>query len=252
MAVVGKRKNIRKIRRGTGLARNMYFNKDTQAAIEEYQVLTGSLDKVPREKIFDERIFPAFNKLVENLINIHNFVGLHDTQEDLKSDCVTFLFESIWKFDPKRGTNAFSYFNIVAKHWLIIQSKKKINKTKKNVSLDDPEALTPGEVSAIEESNVLVSQDEIVKSQDNLKNILEILYKIRDMTKNPNELICMESIISIFENIDDIDLLNKSAILIYIREMSGLSPKQLTMSLSAIKKYYREVKGSIPISEFLL
>ena len=72
--------------------------------------------------------------------------------------------------------------------------------------------------------------------------ILELLYEIRSKVKTENELICINSIITIFENIDEIDLLNKSAILLYMRELSGLTPKQLTTAVQSIKKHYRRTK----------
>ena len=52
---------------------------------------------------------------------------------------------------------------------------------------------------------------------------------------------CINSIITIFENIDEVDLLNKNAILLYMRELSGLSPKQLTTTMQSIKKYYKKL-----------
>ena len=41
---------------------------------------------------------------------------------------------------------------------------------------------------------------------------------------------------------DDLDFLNKRAVFVYLREMSGLNPKQLTTTMSSIKKKYREIK----------
>ena len=70
-----------------------------------------------------------------------------------------------------------------------------------------------------------------------------MLYEIRTKVKTENELSCINSIITIFEKIDDIDLLNKSAILLYMRELSGLSPKQLTTTMQSVKKHYRRMKA---------
>ena len=77
-----------------------------------------------RKEIYIEKIYPAFSKLVENLIYIHGFCSDTLPYEILKNDCVNFLFESILKFDHNKGSKAFSYFNVVAKNWLIINSKK--------------------------------------------------------------------------------------------------------------------------------
>jgi hypothetical protein len=217
----------------------LYFNSDTQAAIVKFQ---KSTDKKSRDVLYVQDIMPAFEKLVENLINIHKFTGLHDTYEELKNDCVNFLFETIHKFDANRGTNAFSYFNVVAKNWLIIRTKQKAQKIKRNVSLDDPAGLTAHESLIIEEYNVLPSQDFLIDSADSVENTIGMLYDIRSRVKTENELTCINSIITIFENIDEIDLLNKSAVLLYMRELSGLTPKQLTSAMQSIKRHYKKTK----------
>ena len=218
---------------------NFYFTGDTQIAICEFQ---QSADRKEREKIYVEKIMPAYEKLVENLINIHKFSGLHDTYEDLKNDCVNFLFETIHKFNPSMGTNAFSYFNVVAKNWLIIKTKQKMLRARRNVSIDDPKGLSISETQVIEERSSIPSQDFFLENNENIASILKLMYEIRTRVKVENELLCINSVITIFENINDIDILNKSAILLYIRELSGLSPKQLTTSIQAIKKHYNKLK----------
>lgn len=221
----------------------MYFNQQTQAAIVAYQ---NSQVQKEKDRLYVEEILPAFKKLVENLINIHKFVGLYDSYDDLKNDCINFLFETLHKFDSTRGTNAFSYFNVVAKNWLIIKTKQKGVHSKKCVSLDHVESLTTNEVKIIDEYNTLQTQDVFFSGFVNgdSENILKILHEIRSHIKTENELSCINSVITIFENIDSIDLLNKSAVLLYMRELSGLSPKQLTTAMQTIKKYYKKTRSS--------
>ena len=218
----------------------MYFNADTQAAIILFQ---ASNNKVERNKIYIEQILPAFEKLVENLINIHKFTGLHDSFDDLKNDCVNFLFETIGKFDAERGTNAFSYFNVVAKNWLILKTKQKMQKAKRIVGLDDTAMLLTHEKDIIDEHYSVPSQESLFENIQSPENTLKILYEIREKVKSENELMCINSIITIFENIEEIDLLNKNAILLYMRELSGFSPKQLTTAMQSVKKYYRTIKN---------
>lgn len=220
-------------------ALRMYFNAGTQAAIVAHQ---QSTEKKEKDALYVKSIMPAFEKLTENLINIHKFTSLHDTYDDLKNDCVNFLFETIGKFDATRGTNAFSYFNVVAKNWLIIKTKQKSQRIKRSVSLDDPDSLSANEQRIVEDYNIIPAQDEMLMSEGSAQSVIKILYEIRDKIKTENELACINSIITIFENIDDIDLLNKSAILLYMRELSGLSPKQLTTTMQTVKKHYKKMK----------
>jgi hypothetical protein len=152
---------------------------------------------------------PAFEKLVENLINIYKFTSMHDTYEDLKVDCVNFLFETIHKFDETRGSNAFSYFNVVAKNWLIIKTKQKAQKMKRLVSLDDPDSLSSYETCLIDEHNYIPFKDGDTEFS-NRNDIVNMLFDIRTKVKSENELSCINSVITIFENIDDIDLLPKN------------------------------------------
>lgn len=220
----------------------LYFNSGTQDAIVKYQ---SEILKKEKDKLYVSSILPAFEKLVENLINIHKFTGMHDTYDELKNDCVNFLFETIHKFDADRGTNAFSYFNVVAKNWLIIRTKQKTQRTKKSVSLDDPASLTTHEAILIEEHNVVPSQDLLFDTAGSVENTISLLYEIRSKVKTENELTCINSIITIFENIDEIDLLNKSAVLLYMRELSGLTPKQLTTAMQSIKRHYKKSKSDL-------
>lgn len=220
----------------------LYFNAETQEAIVKFQ---SESKKKERDRLYVEEIMPAFLKLVENLINIHKFTGAHYTYEELKNDCVNFLFETIHKFDAGRGTNAFSYFNVVAKNWLIIRTKQKSQKAKKCVSLDDPLGLTDHESIIVEEHNMLPSQDVVIDSYDSAERTVNMLYDVRSRVKTENELTCINAIITIFENIDEVDLLNKSAVLLYMRELSGLTPKQLTTAMQSIKRYYKKQKTDI-------
>ena len=214
-----------------------YFGKDAHNAIVEYQ---ESGCRTEKNKIYETKIKPSFEKLAENLIFIHGFSSSKENFHIIKSDCVSFLYEILEKFDPSKGSKAFSYFNICAKHYLIIQSKKKNKQKIRNVSIDD-ENLNSIEKERIEKYSVIPSQEDVIIRREDKKILHEILGIVDEKCSNKNEKLCSKAIITIFERIDDLDFLNKRAIFVYLRELSGLNAKQLSIAMSNIRKYYRSI-----------
>lgn len=245
MALKTVKKKSKIIRRKPGGKSNMYFNEGTTAAITAYQTMT---DKGEREKLYLAEIYPAFDKLVENLIFIHGFRGLHDTYDDLKNDCITFLYEAIRKYDATKGFKAFSYFNVVAKHWLIIRSKQRVSKLKRNVSMDD-EMLSRADKDAIESHFIIPPQDDQLEMLEFVIRVHSLLDEIKARAISENELKCIDAIITLFKDVHDTDersgadlLLSKRAVFFQLREISGLNAKQLTMCVSSIKRAYRDLR----------
>ena len=72
-------------------------------------------------------------------------------------------------------------------------------------------------------------------------DLFEMLEKIREKASNENEKSCISAVITLFKNIDDLEFLNKRAIFVYLREISGLTPKQLSVSMSNLRKHYRDL-----------
>ena len=217
----------------------LYFNEDTQLAIEEFQKTSCTEEQ---SQIYSSRILPAFEKLSENLIFIHKFTSLHDSYEDLKNDCVTFLFETLYKFDATRGTKAFSYFNVVAKNFLIIKSKQKTTAFKRNVSMDDRGSFSVSEKYAFHDYNIAEDPASQMIREEEKKMNLDMISHLQDESKSDNEKACIDAINSLFESADELEFLNKRAVFVYLREISGLTPKQLTTTISNLKKKYRALK----------
>ena len=58
----------------------------------------------------------------------------------------------------------------------------------------------------------------------------------------PNELKVYKAVKVLFNNIDDIEIFNKKAIYLYIRELTGLNTKQVVSSLNKLRARYRNFK----------
>tara|TARA_B100000214_G_scaffold212107_1_gene154086 strand:+ start:4902 stop:5642 length:741 start_codon:yes stop_codon:yes gene_type:complete len=237
-------KKVRRRRRGSSkrTPTKLYFNQKTQESIIEYQN-EESLTK--RQQIYVEGILPAFDKLVENLIFIHGFTKSFGagSYESLKGDCVSFLYESIHKWNPERGTKAFSYFNVVAKNWLIIKTKQKQKSNKRHVNIDNA-SLCVLDKQTIENYQSIPAPDVIMIGAERSEAIIKMLYEIKRRVNSDNENACIDAIITIFESVDQLDFLNKRALFVYMRDLSSLNPKQLSIAMSSIRKHYRELSGS--------
>ena len=79
----------------------------------------------------------------------------------------------------------------------------------------------------------------IIRQRKN--EIVNLLEDMKIKLSNENEQLCVEAIQTLFVSIDNLDLLNKRAILLYIREISGLEKKQMSKSMSIIRKLYRSM-----------
>lgn len=229
-----------------------YFDDKTQDAIIRFQEAVivqpdGSTkpDSKARDKIYATEILPAFSTLIENLINVYGYHAIFESRDDLKNECLEFLYGVIDKWKKERGSKAFAYFNIVAKHWLTIKSKQAAKIVQNYVSIDNRDALSRQDVQAIEDYNVLPSPEDVMTNQDYAKNLKALLAALQDKVKTDNEKLCLKAINTIADNIDEIEILSKRAVMLYIREITGMTGKQLSMVLSSLKKQYKVVKEEV-------
>jgi hypothetical protein len=242
------KKKISRRKPGEKTFRN-YFDDDTQEAIVRYQKAVINLPDgtvVPnyeeRNLIYVNDILPAFSTLIDNLINVYGYHVLYETKEDLRNECLEFLYGVINKFKPEKGSKAFSYFNVVGKNWLTIRSKQNAKVVQNYVSLDNRETLSKHDLDLIEDHNIFPSVEEALTTEDISKNLKHLVETLKGKAKTENEKICLDAIDILIENIDEIDLLSKRAVMLYIREITGLSSKQLSIVLSSLKKQYKAIK----------
>lgn len=242
------KKKISRRKPGEKTFRN-YFDDDTQEAIVQYQKAVLTLPDgttVPnyeeRNRIYVTEILPAFSTLIENLINVYGYHILYETRDDLKNECLEFLYGVINKFKAERGSKAFSYFNVVGKNWLTIKSKQNAKVVQNYVSLDNREALSKHDLDLIEDHNFFPSIEDVLTTEDISKNLRQLVETLKGKAKTDNERLCLDAINILIENIDEIDLLSKRAVMLYIREITGLSSKQLSIVLSSLKKQYKTIK----------
>lgn len=220
--------------------RKQYFTMETQEKIVLYQKTEA---KKERDKIYIEYIMPAFNELVQSLISVYKFRAVGEDINHLKSDCSNFLFETIHKWNPDNGTKAFSYFNVVAKNWLTINSRRLAKNANRSVSLSDSNTMSLSDKKFLLETNIEPSPEDLEKKRTILNTIDEMLVYTENLLKDERDIRCIKAVQQIFRNIEDLDYLNKRAVFVYLREISGLNSSELSSSLSTIRKHYRKIAG---------
>lgn len=242
------KKKISRRKPGSKPTKN-YFDDDTQAAIIRYQEAVvpepDGLTKPNfslRNLIYLHDILPAFSTLVENLINVYGYHVLYDSKDDLKNECLEFLYTTLDKWKRDRGTKAFSYFNIIAMHWLTIKSKLNVKIAHNYVSLDNRESLSKQDLHLIEERNYCPSAEDLLINDDISKMLPQLIENLRGRAKTANEQIVLDAIEIIVKDIEDIELLSKRAVMLLIRQITNISSKQLSIVLSALKKQYKIAK----------
>lgn len=236
-----KKKTRRKIKRkGDKPTLVNYFSDKTQEQIIFYQ---QEPDTEKKKKIYVKEILPAFDSLVENLINVYGFTVMYESKQDLKHECLQFLYTAVDKFNAEKGSKAFSYFNVVAKNWLTIKSKQNMKRVQSYVSIDDKDNLTKEDMEQIETHQFQPGFEEAYTIVNTHEQLTKLIFAVENKIKTENEKMVVNAIKVLVNNLEDVDLLSKRAILLYVRELTTLSSKQLSIVLSSLKRYYRDVKN---------
>lgn len=212
--------------------KRMYFGPDVDVAIVKY----NSTDSIAeRSRIYQTEIKAAFEKLVENIVHTFKFYYTDgQTLDQVQHEVVSFLVEKLPKFKESNG-KAFSYFSIVAKNYCILKNKNNYKKLKAHDSLDvvsDSSITNVPDTTEEQETALITFIDKYVQYwDDNLDNTF---------TKKSDKILA-NAIVELFRKRDKIDLFNKKALYIYIREMSDASTQQITKMVKFMKDKYKDM-----------
>ena len=220
-------------KRGRKRTKKQYFTPDTDAAIKEY---LASSNQDERDDIFATRIHYAFYKLAENLIHTFKFYYTEvDDLEDLKHEVICFLLEKLDYFKPERGTKAFSYFSIVGKNYLILYNNNNYKKKKAKVDI----------LKADEDDGVLHQLGRDGRKEE-IKEFIDYLTEYIDkhmftmFKKDKDRKVC-DAINTLFKRRENLEIFNKKALYIYIREITDVDTPVITKVTKKLKKLYKEL-----------
>jgi len=210
-------------------SKRQYFTEDTELAIIEY---LASEDQAERNRIYNSRIHHSFYKLAENLIHTFKFYYTEvDDLEDLKHEVICFLLEKLHYFKVGKG-KAFSYFSIVGKNYLILYNNKNYAKKKGKADLLDADT-DSGILTNMENTERLAEKIEFLDIfVEKADKKLEFIFNKQD------DILVAEAVLMLFKKRATLEIFNKKALYIYIREITGCDTPSITKVTKTLQKYY--------------
>ena len=209
--------------------KNHYFTQDHEDAIIEYCKITCTRR---RTELYVKWIEPAFNEMVDKIVFTYKFTNLPNC-DYLRDECKIWLMTILDKYDPAKGSKAFSYFSVITKNWFIHKVKRQQKRNKREVDFDN--------ISKNYEEEFLSTSESYVSNrveEEFWKLFYEELKSWDSSQMKDNDLKVYQAIIILFESKEDIEIFNKKAIYLYLREITGLNTKQIVNSLKKFRKKY--------------
>ena len=208
---------------------NHYFTSVHEQAIIDY---AATRCKDARTQLYIDFIQPAFNEMVDKIVFTYKFTTLPNC-DSLRDECKVWLVTILDKYDPNKGSKAFSYFSVITKNWFIHRVKQQQKNNSRLVDLDN----VP---KRYEEEYLSTTQSYLSQRVENefWSSFYEEIKSWDPSQMKDNDLKVYKAIMILFESKDDIEIFNKKAIYLYLREITNLNTKQIVNSLKKFRKRY--------------
>jgi hypothetical protein len=231
-------------KRGRKRTSNLYFGPVQEKAVVEF---LSTEDYEKRNKIYNEYLKAPLNKMIESIIRRYKLYRKEYTYEDIHSDTLSFLATKMEKFQPSKNKKAYSYFGTICKNYLLGQLLKSDKRMKSDLSYEDMYKTVEGMDDyqySIEDTDKTALDEFIKEIADSIKE------EISDSKMTENErkvgdalVVVLDKWETIFEQVESGNKYNKNLILSYIRELSGLTTKDIRVSMRRYKKIYTALKN---------
>jgi hypothetical protein len=209
----------------------MYFTQITENAIIRYN---SSEDSFLRNKIYNEHIAYAFDKLAENIIHTFKFYYFDVPSEQVKHEVVSFLVMNMHKFKEGKG-KAFSYFSIVAKNYLILNNNNNYKKMKSHRELD-----------VLDFKRNLSSESQVIADKETYEEFTSMMLdywenNLPNIFKRQKDILVADAVLELFRRSQNMENFNKKALYVLIREMTGSNTQHITRVVNVMKRYYKRL-----------
>jgi hypothetical protein len=206
---------------------NVYFTQVTEDAIVAYNAAEDSRVK---DRIYNESIRDAFIKIAENVYNTFKFSYADVSPLEIQKQAISHMVANISKYEKGRG-KAFSYFSIVAKNWFILNNNTTYLRFKKHVEICEQAG----------EAGEFVIEPEHEKQENETREFIKLMVEYWDKNvgkffNKDRDLKIANAVIEIFRNADRIDVFNKKALYLYIREIADCQTQHITKVINKLQE----------------
>jgi hypothetical protein len=139
-------------------------------------------------------------------------------------------------YDQSKG-KAFSYFGTIAKRYLIIYNQKNYKKL-----------VAKSEIGEQSDDNALLNSILVKEPEPELDklDVVELFIKYVDdnlleLFDKTEELKVADAILEIFKKRENIDIFNKKAVFIYVKEMADTQSNTITKVIKKLKTIYKTI-----------
>ena len=213
--------------------KNHYFTQVHEDAIVRYSQTNCVME---RTELYVNYIQPAFDQMVDKIVFTYKFTNLSNI-EYLRDECKIWLMTILDKYDQSKGSKAFSYFSVITKNWFIHKVKRQQKRNKREVDYDNIAKKYEEQYLSTDESYLTHREEE-----EFWQSFYEELKSWDATQMKDNDLKVYQAINILFESKEEIEIFNKKAIYLYLREITGLNTKQIVNSLKKFRKRYSSFK----------
>lgn len=215
-----------------------YWTVEQEEAVRQYLELEP--DDPVADRLFRKKIYPSLRQLVENIAFTYHLTTPDVDVREQVDDCIGHVVYKFRKYDPNKGSKAFSYYGTVAKNYFILNANKSYSKRISSTELDAVEGMET-------ELNLAIDHD-VERELDSPEYFIAYLSECfeyaleNDLNISTNTWKLGEAVIYILKNYTHISVNTKNTFYHVVREMTGMSTKEITNALKDLKQVYRDTR----------
>lgn len=210
----------------------------------KYEVISFLIQKLHlynHSKYVNDKLYKIIHRQYKEKYENGSFVSFTNNATVVSQETICEFLSDLSVSDECRNAiseisppKAYSYFGTIAKRYLILYNKKNYKKLKSQYSLEDMNE----DSEALEEF-----KEDVITNDINRENLLEdfvnkLYASMLDDFSTQEEIRIADAILTVFKKKDKIDIVNKKAFFIYVKEITDANSASITKVIKTMKKKY--------------